>query len=796
MKSLYYFFRHYRLPYVLNLIGLGIAMAALYLFLTQIKYNCTYNHSIQNHERIARLENRGIAMNGGWSCHVCRPFEAIAAKLPHVGGVQSTNMQKWFFPVEADKTPYEGIPTIQMGLPGLSFFGAEVVSGSCDFASHPDGAVICESVARKLFGSADKAVGKVLEIPSLGKEGVAVAGVCRDFADNCFLDNGIYLCYGNRWMDDNQDWSFVMYLLLDDICNATAVEQTLNQELADMYGVKDADELETACDMRFRLTPLDDTYFSGATIYDKGNRSVSAMLIGASFSLALIALLNYLNFSLAQTPARIRGINTRKVLGEGVLHIRTGYVLEHVVFALLAFLLSIVIVLCLQEWSSVRELLSGSIAFGHHIELLGLTLLATVAIGVLAGLYPAWYATSFPPALVLKGSFGLSPKGKRLRQAIILMQFVVALVLTIYVGLMYCQSYHIFHGDYGFDKDEVCFTMLSAEGMKKKDAIRAELQRIPGVEGVAYGSTEIGDGDQFMQWGANDGDRRLEFYALTVDWNYLSVMGIKLAEGRDFNEHDVTAGAFIINPTMKRNYPWIEVGQPLTKDRANNENFPQVFYPVVGITEELQVTSMRKDKASQNAAFVIMGREDAEEWGDRSRKIFVRIAAGFDKAQVRREVTDRLQQLCPDRQWQMYFLDETLEKTYEEEFRFISQIKWFAFISILVTLIGVFCLTMFETEYRRKEIGIRKVFGSSTSQVLQLLGRRYVWLLLLSFAVAAPLAWYIGHQWLQSFAERTPIYWWLFPLALLAVSLVTLLTVVIQSWRTANENPINSIKTE
>ena len=142
------------------------------------------------------------------------------------------------------------------------------------------------------------------------------------------------------------------------------------------------------------------------------------------------------------------------------------------------------------------------------------------------------------------------------------------------------------------------------------------------------------------------------------------------------------------------------------------------------------------------------------------------------------------------------FLDQQLERLYQEEFRFIRQVGWFAVLCLVITLIGVFCLTMFETEYRRKEIGIRKVFGSSTREVLLMLCRHYGLLLAVSFVLAAPLAYHIGRQWLQSFAERTPIYWWLFPLALLVVGLITLLTVVTQSWRTANENPVNSIKTE
>nr|MCR5180828.1 ABC transporter permease [Bacteroidaceae bacterium] len=747
--------------------------------------------------RMVRLENRGIEMNGGWSCHVCRPFEQLAAELPHVEGVQSTNMQKWFFSVKVGEHFFEQIPTLRMGRPGLDFFGAEMLYGSSDWEAHPEGTLISERTARRLFGKAD-AVGETMEIPALAtfdiQTKLTVMGVYKDFAVNCFLDNGIYLCYGDEALDSNQEWSFVIYLLLDDISNASDVEQTLNQQLADMYGVKDIEELEETFNMRFRLTPLGDTYFTGATIYDKGKRSVTTVLVWASVFLVIIALLNYMNFALAQTPQRIRSINTKKVLGEAVWHIRGSYLLEHVVLAVMAFVLAVLIVLCLQEFPAVLQLLSGSIAFSIHPELLVATLAIAIVIGLLSGLYPVFFATSFAPALVLKGSFGLSPQGKRLRQVMVLVQFVVALVLTAYVGIMFSQSHFIFNSDYGFDKDEVCFTMLSTEAMKKKEAIRTELLRIPGVEGVGYGGSEIGDNDLFMQWGANDGQQRLEFFALPVDKDYLSVMGIPIKEGRNFTEHDAQ-GAYIINPAMKRNYPWLEVGQPLVRDRAQNEQFPAVFYPVVGITDDLQITSMRKDKASQNAAFVIMGPELAD-WGDRCRKIFVRMSAGFDKLETRRQVTETLQQMCPDRQWQFYFLNETLEKTYEEEFRFISQIKWFAIISILVTLIGVFCLTLFETEYRRKEIGIRKVFGSTDRQVITLLVSRYALLLLIAFVIAVPVAWYMGSQWLQSFAERTPIYWWLFPLALLLVALVTLLTAAFQSGRAATENPINSIRTE
>jgi len=145
---------------------------------------------------------------------------------------------------------------------------------------------------------------------------------------------------------------------------------------------------------------------------------------------------------------------------------------------------------------------------------------------------------------------------------------------------------------------------------------------------------------------------------------------------------------------------------------------------------------------------------------------------------------------------EMKFLDQQLEMTYQEELLFVRQVLAFCLVSLLVTLIGVFCLTMFESEYRRKEIGVRKVFGSTRREILLLFLKKYAWLLGIAFLVASPLAYVLGRRWLENFSERTPIYWWLFPLALVVVGVVTLGTVAIQSWRAASENPINSIKTE
>ena len=205
--------------------------------------------------------------------------------------------------------------------------------------------------------------------------------------------------------------------------------------------------------------------------------------------------------------------------------------------------------------------------------------------------------------------------------------------------------------------------------------------------------------------------------------------------------------------------------------------------------------STRIDRATEPMVFIIMG-ENYKDWGDQLGVVNIRVGANIDKVETRQRIDKLLHKMAGSTDVEAKFLDQQLENLYQDEFRFIQQVLWFAVLCLVITLIGVFCLTMFETEYRRKEIGIRKVMGSSTQEILLMFCRHYAVLLAVSFVLAAPMAWYVGREWLQGFAERTPIYWWLFPLALLVVGIITMATVVAQSWRRANENPVNSIKNE
>lgn len=558
-------------------------------------------------------------------------------------------------------------------------------------------------------------------------------------------------------------------------------------------GYTDEKKFEKEYGQSFRLTPVDDIYFSGVGLGDKGNRNLVNVLTVASVFILFIALLNLLNFTLSEVPMRIRSINTRRVMGASQSSLRLQMIMENVGFAFIGLLIAFLIVMGFQRSETCMNLVSGDISFGANAMLATVMAVAALAVGALSAVVPAWYSTSFTPAMVLKGSFGLSPRGRKLRMAIMGVQFCVAFVLAIYIGVMASQSNYIFNSDYGFAKNEVLFTGLTAEACQKKTAIRAELQKLPYVESVGYAQDAIGVGDQYMGWFRGNGDKSMNMQVMLCDPGYLHTMGLKIEEGRDFKESDSQTGAYILNRTMMDKYKWLHVGDSI----GSRSEWGDHNYLIVGVCNNFRMKSVRNDNSILSVAFLVLDPLAMNSMGDRCYNLFVRVAEGHDKIEAKRgieKVLNRLDASFGD--YKMKFFDDALQRTYVDEFRFISQVKLFAIICIIITIIGVFSLTMFETEYRRKEIGIRKVMGSSVGAVVRLFAVRYSVPLVVSFVIAAPLGYWLSRQWLQSFAEHTPIYWWLFPLSFVGVSAVVVLTVVAQSWRVATENPVESIKTE
>ena len=785
-------FRRYRIATLLNLFGLSVAVATFYLFMTQVIYNRTYNHNLNDYEHMYRLEIYGNLFGDNWGCSICRPFATMLRDIPQVKSVVYYSPYVNQTDVKVNNRTIT-VPVVYMSKPGIEFFTGKLISGSSKSWGTGATAIVNRSNAEKMFGTAN-AVGKTFEAINNNDGGmipVTVVGVSEDMPDNCTVPNGLYICDKESGLTDWSEWSYCIFLRLAEGTNPKKVERAIKLAFMKANDISEK-EFDKEVKMNFRITPVDDIYFSGIGLQDKGNRSLVDVLTVASVFVLFIALLNLLNFSLSEVPMRMRGINTRRVMGASVGGLRLKMIMESVLFAFVGLVVGVLLVVAFQRSEACMKLVSGDISFSAHWLLVAVMAASALVVGALAAVVPAFYSTSFAPALVLKGSFGLSPRGRQLRLAIMAVQFCVAFVLAIYIGVMSSQSSYIFNCDYGFNKNEVFYTWLSDEAKAKRETIRTELKKLPFVENVGFAQKAIGSGDQYMGWGRGSGEHQMSLQVLPCDYEYPQTMGLKILEGRNFNEADMKTGAYVLNKAAMQQYKWLAVGDSIGRQ---NEWGPMANYLIVGVCNNFKLKSMRNDNSRVAVAFIIFG-PDMEQWGDRCNQVFVRVAKGQDKVEAKRRITDVLNRLDASQKYEMNFLDNDLQQTYIDEFRFISQVKFFAIICIIITVIGVFSLTMFETEYRRKEIGIRKVMGSSVGSIVRLFAMRYTVPLVVSFVVAAPVGWWLSMQWLQSFAEHTPLHWWLFPLSFVGVSAVVIATVVAQSWRVATQNPVESIKTE
>ena len=779
-------FRKFVTANLLNLLGLSLAFASFFVIMTQVNFDLSYNKSITEHENLFRMTLKLGPGEDDYGTMLPRPvIERLAAASPHVTGYSIRNGWINYDQFVVDNQEYS-LNLIYGEREFLSVFKPTVISGDVKGLDQIGNIVLPRSEALRMFGTTD-AAGKTMKYKWDDNTFYHVCAVIEDYPENNLLHGVCFI--STNWNEGNyNNWNYDAYIRVDDVANLPTVQNSLRQTVIELF--KDKFELKTKEEeeaVQVIFTNVADAHFSKFLDKSAPARSSIYLLICFSLLIVVIAAVNFMNFSLAETPMRIRSINTQKVLGATTASLRGSLLAEAVLISLIAFILALLIVYLAHDLG-LQELVQGSILLQDHQLLIALTLLLSIIVGLMAGAYPSYYVTSFPPALVLKGSFGLSPKGRMLRSVLICLQFIVSFMLVIGVGIMYLQSYLIYHTDYGFDKDEVLVVRTAPDTRNKVDAIDADLRSISGIEGASLAMNVLGSKDSYMTWGRGEGEKHTNFTCIFVDWRFLDVMGIDIVEGRNFRKDD--GDVYIFNESAKKKYPWLTVDQPINDGD----------YPVVGFCKDIKYASLRVDDTQQPIAFFVPS-PNSENWGNGywRNHMLVRVAAGVDKLEAKQkvmEVVNKYEKGQPLDISGLRYMDEVLEETYQREDRFTKQILLFSLLAILISIIGVFGMTMFESEYRRKEIGIRKVFGSSTREILTMFNRRYLYILLGCFVVAAPIGHMLGEHWLEGFAIRTAISPLLFLVSFLLIALITMLTVTYQSWKNANENPIHSIKNE
>ena len=641
--------------------------------------------------------------------------------------------------------------------------------------------MVPRSLADKLFGEDISAVGKTLRVEeniwTKSAKLFTIGAVYKDFPENTQLRNVVYTAIDPDYNINNFSSSnWVCYLLLDNPAMADEVADNFNRHF-DFKKIYHEGE-------QIRLVPLTDIYYMNETqdggTFRSGNKEVTALLFGIALLIVIVAAINFTNFSTSLTPLRIKSINTQKVLGSSDTLLRRSLLIEAALISFMAWLVSLVIVWGL-DWAEALPFIEADLSLVSNLPIVFLCGIVALVIGWLAGIYPAYYITSFPPALVLKGSFGLSPSGRKLRTTLICVQFVVSIVLIIGACFVQIQNSYMRNFSLGFDKDQVAIVELNETMYNKHhDTYVNRLKENPGIEDVAFAMEKVGSKDGYNTNGGNYKGKDFQYFIIIASSNFLRVMGIPVIEGRDFSKADELSDhvSYIFNRTAMEGLD-MQVGDAFDSYSSGH---------LIGFSDDVKFTSLRGGE--DNIAFLV------GNFGYSLPISYIRLKAGSDIHAVVGHIQETMRELDPSYPFNIEFYDEIFNHLYRKEENLRDLVTVFSLLAIIISLVGVFGLVVFETQYRRKEIGIRKVHGATVGEILLMFNKAYLRIVGICFVIAAPVAWQGVKMWLEGFAYKTPLHWWVFLIALLIVTVITLLTVSFQNWKAANENPVNSIKSE
>ena len=778
---------------LLNILGLSIAFAAFIIIMVQINYDFTYDKCYKNADRIYRVETLD-RHTGEFVPFVTRPMgELIVNSFSEIekGGCEALWDYEAYFskPNGTEEPIFCEYFKVSQAMPEV--FDFEMIAGKLDELSQINGMIIPESMAKKLFSN-ELAVGKELvlsknKIPSTNKEETdicTIVGVYKDFPQNARIENLAYVNIHDFCIDDRTQGSFVYYLKLYESANPKTLAKEIETFITTNYY-----ENEVVSDVNtdyLRLNQIHDVYFSrDLSAFDlKGNYSVTISLLTIAILIVVIAIINFINFSMAAVPLSIRRINTMKVLGSTNTSLRIQQIINVIILSLVSYGIALLIVYSLAG-TSFASFVSADIHLNKNANILIFSGLVAIITGIIGGLYPAFYSTSFPPAIVLKGSFGLSAKGRQLRSSLIAFQYVISISLLIVSIFVFVQNSFMKNHDMGFRTDNILTVQTSAKLVNQKDAFLSQLKTNPNILDLTFSDGPIVSSGK-MGWGRDYKGKFVSFSCFPASTNFLDFFGFQIVDGRGFRESDELKrnGTIIFNQVAVEQFEF-EVGDVISGHMG--EETPA---DIVGIMKNFNFQPMQYK--IQPIALYVYGSEPWQE----QEFAFIKIT-GKDFKNSIEHIRKTLVEFDPNlSDATVNFMDKRIEQLYKKEDNLAKLILIFCALSVFISIIGVLGLIFFETQFRKKEIGIRRVFGSSVSEILSMFNKEYLKITAICYLISIPIAFLIIREWLKNFAYRSPIPFWVWIVAFVVIFALTAIVISLQSLRTARSNPVNSIKSD
>lgn len=784
---------------ILNILGMTAAFAAFYIILVQVNHDLSYNRRVKDADRVYIVSLPDWYEEGKYMTWVNRPpFEQLISSCSNIeaGGTGYIFGQQYKIIVgKGDSAPEGDEPALSTTVSSLNpgaakALGVEFVSGSADDLISSATLAVAESEAARLGLHPGSEV--VLKQGSNINFRSTVKAIYRDSPHNSDLDSfKMFVAVGEENINDWSEWSYNYFLKAREGVSKDELEQAGGKLLLDVLGqdadASEEDKTELARRFRLHLIPLTDSYFDqtvsnapGAT----GNKATTMTLLAVAILVIVIAFINFINFFFALVPLRVHSVNTRKVLGASRGRLVTGYVLEAVVMVAVSLVLAAGVTVLFQR-SSFASLISCSTAFADNVGVA----LSAVALGLLvavaSSLYPAFYITSFSPALALKGNFGASRSGRGLRYALVGVQFFISMSLIICATFITLQRAYMVKHDMGFDREELLAANVGDAAASSAAAVEAQLMENPQIKAVSWADGDIVRSSR-MGWGRSFKGQQISFQCYPVSWDFLRFMGIPIVEGRDFTEADEQSedGVFIFNEAAKKEFG-LTLDDKLEGHRGEAE--------IAGFCRDFNFRSLR-DGVSPLCLYVF----GKHPWR-RLKTLLVRTDKNADIPAIKEYVVSVVEKTDPSMSPEdidVQMLDQQIQNQYRQESMLSTQIGLFSLLAVIISLMGVFGLVMFETEHRRKEIAVRRVNGATVGSILRMFNMEFFRIVLVCFVLAVPVCCLVIGRYLQGFAFKVPMYPWVFVMALAATLLVTAAVVTLRSYKAATDNPSLTLRKE
>jgi putative ABC transport system permease protein len=786
---------------LINVMGLALGLTVCLLIVLYVTDELSFDRFNVKADRIYRI-NHDIKFGGSENTFAVSPAPAAAAikaDFPEVeqvtrfrlrGGFQ---VKKGTQNIRENRVVYSD-PTV------FDVFTLPMVAGNADKAlAEPNCVVITESTAKKYFKRTN-VLGRTLTFNDnlLYK----VTGVIKDIPKQSHFNFDFFISMPTldesrqtTWLNNN----FNTYIVLKPGADYRKLGAKLQDfiirhsgpEMQEMLHLSYKKFEQSGNYFKFHLVPLRDIHLHENAVLELGsNGDIQYIYIFSAIALfiLLIACVNFMNLSTARSSNRAREVGVRKVLGSARKHLIWQFLTESLVLTFISAVIAVFAawaLLPLFNGMSGKELVLTPSIFARLIPVM---LLFTVVVGCLAGSYPALYLSAFQPIQVLKGKLTTGFKASNFRSFLVIFQFSISIFLIIGTMVIYNQLAFIRNKDLGYSREHILVIKNTwALGTQAK-AFKHAVKRLSGVESATFSgylpTEEESNGSSFFKDPIMDQKRALLTQVWSVDEDYLPTLGIKLADGRNFSKDMLTdSGALIINEAAAKLLGFKHTLNSALY-RPTDDNGSTRKYNVIGVIKNFNFRSLR-----ENITPLLLTLEAD------NGALSIRMKS-TDIPSLLRQIEAEWKQLTPNNQFKYSFMDQDFDALYRTEQRMGKIAVTFTSLAILIACLGLFGLAAYAAEQRTKEIGIRKVLGASVSAIVGMLSKDFISLVLIAIVVATPLASFAMNRWLEGFAYRQNIQWWVVALAGSLSIIIAFITISFQSIKAALINPVKSLRSE